>query len=260
MIPFIIISVLTGLTCISFLIIYHLFSKQKITQSELDSQKEKIINLEYRQQLLALDYLIHGQEGERIRIAKDLHVGLSSIISTAQLQLSTIVTEIHKLENLKLYQNVEKLVDNASHEVRRIALDSLPDVLINFGLRAAVEGLAEQINQSNLVYVKTEFYLTDTVLDETYKVMLFRIIQEIFDNSMKHAEASVIQILMSINNTQQLHLTVQDDGIGFDPTTQCSTNGVGIKNIRSRVKYLNGEFHIESSTGNGTCYDIIIPL
>lgn len=251
---------LGSLALISLLIINRLFLKQRLTKNKLDIKEEKIQNLEHKQKLLALDYMVQGQEEERRRIATDLHDGLGGILSTARLQLSNIVTEIHKLEDLKLLQNAELLLENASEEVRRIAHDMMPDALMNLGLQAAIEDLANHVNQSNQIHVKTQFYMADTILDEKIEVMLFRIIQEILNNTIKHAQASEVLIQMSVNNTQQLHLTMEDNGVGFDQAIQSSSEGVGIKNINSRVKYLNGELHLESGPGKGTAYDVLIPI
>jgi len=250
---------LSSLAIISFLIINRLFLKQRLTKNELDIKEEKINNLEQRQKLLALDFMVQGQEEERRRIAKDLHDGLGGILSTARLQLSNIEKEFHKLEGMQLFHTAEKLLENASKEVRRIAHDMMPDALMNLGLQAAVEDLATHVNQSNQLLVKTQFFMTDIIFEEKLEVMLFRIIQEILNNIIKHANASEVLLQLSINS-DQLHLTVEDNGIGFDPTVQSSSSGVGIKNIKSRVNYLNGEMHLESVVGEGTAYDILEPI
>lgn len=250
---------LSSLALISFLIINRLFLKQRLTKNELDIKEEKIHNLEQKQKLIALDYMVQGQEEERRRIAKDLHDGLGGILSTARIQLANIEKEIHKLEGMQLFHTAEKLLENASQEVQRIAHDMMPDALMNLGLQAAIEDLANHVNQSNTLVIKTQFFMADTILEEKLEVMLFRIIQEILNNAIKHSQASQVLLQMSVNNAN-LHLTIEDNGEGFNTAIQSTATGVGIKNIKSRVNYLNGELHLESTTGEGTAYDILVPL
>jgi len=133
-----------------------------------------------------MDSMVQGQEEERKRIAKDLHDGLGGILSSAKLQLKAVEKEIQKLEGLKLFEKAEGLLENASQEVRRIAHDMMPDALMNLGLQAAIEDLEYNINQSTTVTMKTQFYLANTILPEKTEVRVYRIMQEIIKNVIKH--------------------------------------------------------------------------
>ncbi len=249
----------SGVIVLASLIINRLRLKQRLSKQNLEIKEERITNLEQKQQLLVLDYIVQGQEEERKRIAKDLHDGLGGILSSAKLQLKSIEKEIEKIEGLKLFEQAEYLLENASQEVRRIAHDMMPDALMNLGLQSAVEDLADNLNLTEQLNVKTQFYLAGLILPEKYELMIYRIIQEVLSNTVKHAEATEVIIQLTAN-VDQLHMTIEDNGKGFDPEQVSSTKHIGIQNIKSRVNYLNGEVNLSSSSSNGTSYDMVFPL
>ena len=144
-----------ALLIISGLIIYInrrrlAFEKQQ-RQQESKIQKEKLLRLEQENKIMAMDYVLLGEENERKRIAKDLHDSLGSLLSSAQLQLDRIQSEIDHLKNMDLFSNAESLIKNAAQEVRRISHDMMPEALINLGLQASIEDLASGINMSGKI-------------------------------------------------------------------------------------------------------------
>lgn len=232
--------------------------KQKLKDNLIHLKEEKIENLEKQQKLLAIDYMLQGQEEERKRIAKDLHDGLGGILTTARLQLRNIEGEVKKLENLKLFEHAEGLLRCASDEVRRIAHDMMPDALVNFGFVDAIQDLVDKINSTGELWVDTQFYLNKKEIPDREATVIYRIVQEILNNAIKHAQASEINIEFSATD-DTWQLIISDNGVGFDLNDDKLLCGQGIKNIRSRVKYLNGDLNIKSNLQEGTEYDIGIP-
>ncbi len=231
--------------------------RQKIKDNLIQLKQEKIHNLEKQQKLLALDYMVQGQEEERKRIAKDLHDGLGGILTTARLQLRNIEGEVQKMENLQLFERAEGLLKDASAEVRRIAHDMMPDALVNFGLLDAIQDLADN-NSTDQLSVITNFYSRENKFTEKQEINIYRIIQEIINNAIKHADASEINIEFS-ETESQYQLIVSDNGIGFNLEETDVEKGHGLRNIESRANYLNSNLKINTSVGKGTEYDFQIP-
>ncbi len=228
---------LMTLALLSFLV----FSRFK--QNQL-WQREKITSLKRQQKLLAIDSMLVGQQEERKRIAQDLHDGLGGLLTSAKLQMQRINQEIKKLENLSIFQSTEKLIDNACNEVRRIAHDMMPDALVNLNISNALEDLAMQTQLTGKLNVTLEFSDPEIHLNEKASLMIYRIAQEAMNNTLKYAEAENFAIKL-FEQDQKLILILEDNGKGFDPKVM--TDGKGIKNIKSRVEYLEGELEITSS-------------
>lgn len=238
------------------IVLYRFKLNQKINAQNLALQVQENSNLKQKQKLLAIDYVIQGQEEERKRIAKDLHDGLGSLLLSAKLQLQNIHGQIKRFENMNLFDKAENLLTNAQNEVRRIAHNMMPEALINFGLPEAIEDLAHQINLSTDTKVITTFYSDFAGLANDKEIALFRIVQEGINNALKHAKAGTISLEFSEDDENYL-LSIKDDGVGFD--VSILTKGIGLKSLDSRVKYLNGEFYLESTPGQGTAIDVVVP-
>ncbi|NNL91177.1 MAG: tetratricopeptide repeat protein [Saprospiraceae bacterium] len=246
---------LSGLLVVGLISIFVL-NRYKLKQKLAE---EEIQNLEHEQKLIAIDYMVQGQQEERKRIASDLHDGLGGLLASASMQLQKIQTEINNLTNLKLTDKVEELIDSAYSEVRRIAHDMMPSALIDLGLKAAIEDVADQFNLGESVRVTTQIFVPEIELTEKKQVVIYRIVQEALNNIKKHAKAKNAIIQLSRNNGS-FHLSIEDDGIGFDKNDKALENGMGLKSIKSRVKYLNGSLDIQSEPGQGTSIEILIPV
>ena len=195
--------------------------------------------------------MITGQEEERKRIAKDLHDGLGGLLATVKLQFGALQKEMQKISELNVYKKTNNLIDDACVEVRKIAHNMMPDALMKLGLYDAVKDMAENINENNKINIRVNNIGFEKRLDETKEVMLYRIIQELLNNILKHAEAKNIIIQFS-QHENELTLTVEDDGKGFDVETAINKGGLGLKSIRSRVDYLKGKLEVDSEMGVGS--------
>jgi two-component system, NarL family, sensor kinase len=221
-------------------------------------RKRKII-FEKEKQLVALTSIMQGQEAERARIAKDLHDGLGGMLSGIKLNVSAMKGNIIiPGQGADFFNKLITQLDSAIAEMRRVAHNMMPEALLKFGLNEAIKDYCDGINESKAVKIKfTQLGLTQP-LEKSVEVILYRIIQELTNNVIKHADAKNIFIQLS-ENENMLNLTVEDDGKGFDASQLAIIKGTGLQNVQSRVDYLKGSLNIESEIGKGTSVIIEIP-
>ena len=201
--------------------------------------------------------VIESQEKERQRIARDLHDSLGQILALSKINLTRINAENLEPESRILLSQVSDLIDESCREVRNISHDLMPPDLENLSLTEVLENL---INKTRHIYGGTySFHAHDLKQDlsPACKFTLYRVLQEILQNILKHASASKVDITL-MQNDDFTNLLVEDNGKGFD--TSMTNLGIGLKNIHSRVKILHGYFDIDSSINNGTVFNISIPL
>lgn len=241
--------------------------RQKLKSGEIIARKndeinrQKIVELENNQKLYALDAMITGQDAERKRIAQDLHDGLGALLSTVRMHFSSIEAEINKLHELDVYNAANRLLDEACQEVRKIAHNMMPGTLVRLGLVPALEDMCDKINGTD--QLKVEFHAfdidDDRRLGESVEITLYRLVQESLNNIVRHAGARHAIVQLS-KDEDQIYLTIEDDGNGFVVKDALEKQGMGMRNLDSRVKYLNGKFDIQSELGKGTSISIEIPV
>lgn len=222
-------------------------------------RKRKIIH-EKEKEVLTLQSLLQGQEIERERMARDLHDGLGGILSGIKLNLSSMKGNVIISEkDVNLFTKSIDQLDNAIAEMRRVAHNMMPEALLKFGLTEAIQDYCDGINESNTVKLKfTNLGLT-IPLEKSVEIILYRIIQELTNNAIKHASAKNILVQLS-KNENILNLTVEDDGKGFDTKQLANIKGTGLQNVHSRIDYLKGSLEIQSSVDGGTSVIIEIPI
>ncbi|HMW38351.1 MAG: sensor histidine kinase [Saprospiraceae bacterium] len=246
----------------AFLIV--LFYQQKLSASEIILKQNEQINhqrireLEQSMALRNLESMIKGQEKERERIAKDLHDSLGGLLSAIKLKYDTLIYQNGEAGPRTEIQKVHDLIDEACGEIRSISHDLKPGALEKLGLIDAVEDMINRFEKSGQEIIFQYYGLNkDDLLDSEIAVYVYRIIQELVNNSSKHAEAH--EILVQLTRVEdQLEIIVEDDGIGFDESS--TQKGMGLDNIRSRVYYLKGEISVRTDPGGGTSTYIVIPL
>ena len=202
-----------------------------------------------------IEAVIESQEKERKRIAEELHDSVGQMLALVKLNLSRVETtnEDSNPDNNTLIRQTSTLLDESIDEVRTISHNLMPPDLKSKRLTEIAENL---LTRNGLKYQFQAYGISDD-LTEAIKFTLYRIIQEIIHNIIKHASAK--QITMSITQTDDgINLMVEDDGIGFN--TSLMSSGLGLKNIHSRVKLMNGYFDVDSSLNRGTIYNVTIPL
>lgn len=214
-------------------------------RNKIKAQKHNI-ELE-RKTFLALT---EGEEKERIRLSKELHDGLGQILSTARVNVNALDGEFEE-EDQQILKNSLKLIDEAVVEVRNISHALMPSALVQLGLIPAISQICDLINGAGKMTVEFNFDPELKIKSDSIKISLYRIIQELLNNMVRHSEASKIQISLK---TEDANIIVQisDNGKGFDLSKMNDFKGIGWKNIKSRANLLRGELEIDSEIGKGT--------
>lgn len=225
--------------------------RREIAEKEQTLQKEQIRFLERQQQVVSLQSMINGQETERTRIAKDLHDGLGGLFSTVKMYFSTLQHKNPQLGGDELFQKGYAIIDTASVEVRRIAHNMMPEVLMKLGLVNALKDLCDSITSGKLLTVSLEVHGMNGRLNATTEIMLFRIIQELLNNIIKHAHATEV-IIQCVRDQSRLSVIVEDNGQGFNTADAEAGTHSGITTVKNRVDYLKGRMTIDSQKNVGT--------
>lgn len=218
----------------------------------VNRQKRREAQNRIEQEQLRNKAVITAEDEERKRIAKDLHDGVGQQLSAVKMNLSaysskTDTTELNEIMNL---------LDEAVKEVRSVSHSMIPNALLHAGLASAIRDFMNKLALSGKIKVDVQLVGIKDRLDEKKETTLFRIIQECVTNIIKHADASRLTLQL-IHHPKYLTLMIEDDGKGFD--LQHFSDGIGIKNIESRVAYINGTLDIDSQPGKGTTITVEIP-
>lgn len=221
--------------------------------------KQKIRLLQAEQESEKLRSVIEGEEKERRRIGRELHDGLGAVLATVKMQINALQRKRPELENLPSYQKAEHLIDEACSNVREISHNLMPGVLEQQGLNFAVQDLCQTVGRSTGLEITFIPYGVEGMDDDEINIAVYRIVQELLKNVVKHAGATEVIVQLTVEESQ-LNLIVEDDGKGFDAETAQNHSGIGLQNILSRVNYLNGQFDIDSTPGEGSTFSIDIPL
>jgi signal transduction histidine kinase len=248
----------------SFLAIYYIirFYNQKIKVNSLianqreEIDKQRIVKLENNMKIQSLSSMVAGQEAERNRIASDLHDSLGGTLSALKLQFEHVVMD-SELSDERPFHHIYKLIDGACSEVREIARNLKPASLDNIGLEAAIRDLINKYNANSNVDMSFNTYVKDIELDYDTKLNLYRIIQELLNNVIKHADATEVDVQLS-KADEELIVKVEDDGKGFN--INWVKKGLGLDSMQSRVNVLKGDLNIDTTPGRGTSVIIHIPI
>jgi two-component system NarL family sensor kinase len=244
---------------VSGLMVYR--NKRRLLLSRQALQQQKIDRLETERQLLATESVMQGQEEERSRLAKDLHDGLGGILSGAKYSLSNMKENLVVTpENAAAFERTMNMLDMSITEMRRVAHNMMPESLMKLNLNEALLDYCEQVTDSGAVAIDYQSSEMDKlVLTDTQKITVYRIVQELINNIVKHAAASSV-IVQVFAKESVLYVTVEDNGKGFDKARLAFSSGIGYRNIQNRIDYLNGKLDVRSEPGNGTAVYVEIPL
>jgi signal transduction histidine kinase len=224
-------------------------------------QLQRISELEKEKQLTATEAVLKGEEQERTRLAKDLHDGLGGMLSGIKYSFNTMKGNlIMTPENNQAFERSMDMLDSSIKEMRRVAHNMMPEALVRFGLDAALRDYCNDINQSGAIRVEYQSIgLDNAVIDQTVAITLYRIVQELVTNTLKHAAAktAIVQITKANN---LLTVTAEDDGKGFDIQGVKQSRGIGWSNIQNRVEFLKGKLDVSAQPGKGTSVLIEVNL
>jgi len=223
----------------------------------LNNAQSKIIKSKLQEQALALQYqeellvnTIKTQETERSRIAKELHDDVTSQLSIIHLNMHILKSKINKEDPTlnKIVDHIETSLKNSTDRTRTISHELMPAILEKFGFKQALDELANSVNMTEVVQLRITNDELLQIKDPFALLHVYRIIQELINNSLKYAKAETVTIDFTTTE-DQITMTYKDDGVGFDANKQSS--GLGLSNIKTRVKLLKGEIEIHSTPKNG---------
>jgi two-component system, NarL family, sensor kinase len=250
--------VLMAAACVILLVALLLYRNYKQKQK---LQQQRIAELEKEKQLLAAAAILKGQEEERTRLAKDLHDGLGGMLSGIKYSFNNMKENlILTPENALAFERSMNMLDNSIKELRLVAHNMMPESLVKFGLDTALKDFCGNITASGALKVNYHsFGMEDFKTDSGKEIIIYRIIQELVNNTIKHAAAKEAIVQLQYQNNQ-LQVTVEDDGKGFDTAGLDAAKGIGWDNIKNRVEYLKGTIHLVSEPGKGTGITIEINI
>ncbi|PHS64888.1 MAG: hypothetical protein COB12_07375 [Flavobacterium sp.] len=250
---------LLGFLIIAFMVRKNNKRKRQIIEKERVIEKQKLEKLLKDQELNTINAMIEGQEKERQRLANELHDSVGATLSAARLQFEHLQKHVDTLKNKdELFTKTSKLLEEAYQEIRSMAHAKNSGVIAKFGLLPAIEKLAKNISVSKL-NIKVEDFGLNERIDNTLEITIFRIIQELVTNIIKHSKATQASISLTQYNNN-LNIIIEDNGVGFDSKNNSNKDGMGLSSIEKRIENLEGNFEIDSTSGKGTNILIDIPI
>jgi len=220
-------------------------------ETELKLQEEQA--LKHKQ---ITDAVIIAQENERNYLGAELHDNVNQILTSAQLYLNLATNEKENKDSF--LKQAEKILGSAIKEIRKLSHTLIPPTLSSQTLVEALDNLCDTTEKSGLFQVARKYKgLDEEGLTDKMKLTLYRIIQEQMNNIIKYAKAKHVRLQL-IRNGSHIHLTIQDDGVGFDPLLK--SDGVGLTNMKTRASLHNGDMKIISATNQGCTVEVYLPL
>src|SRR5579864_735702 len=239
------------------LVVFIIFHQRKVIRYQTRLQK-----LEQNQQKMLLNASIRMQEEERQRIAADLHDDAGPLLATARLYLNENLVNLDKATQLQSIYSAKQIIDDTIQLIRNISHSLLPPTLKNFGLESAVNDLFQKISGSGSMNASSRFHDYRERLKAENELIIFRVIQELINNILKHSNASFIHLTQNTSG-QRFFIRIHHDGRGLTQTDfeklGKSNVGLGLKNIQSRLKVLQGKIFFEKDMSQ-TYYKVTIEL
>jgi two-component system NarL family sensor kinase len=239
------------------LIVFIIFHQRKVIRFQMQLQK-----MEFDQQKMLLNASIRLQEEERQRIAADLHDDAGPLLATARLYLNENLVNLDKTTQLQNIYNAKQIIDDTIQLIRNISHSLMPPTLKNFGLESAVNDLFQKISSSGSMNASSRFHDYRERLQAETELIIFRVIQELVNNILKHSNASFIHLTQNTNNNK-FFIRLHHDGRGLTQTDfeklNKSSVGLGLKNIQSRLKVLHGKIFFEKDISQ-TYFKVTIEL
>jgi two-component system, NarL family, sensor kinase len=233
--------------------LYYRNSRKLVAQKEL-SHQQQLKDISQQQQLKLAGALLQGEERERKRLAGDLHDGLGGMLAGVKINLSRLSPTAHEEAFTKDLPVIINQLDRSVNELRRIARNMMPESLLNSGLETALKEICESFASPALT-VDFQAYNIEKDITQDMQVTIFRIVQELLANAVRHAAATSVLVQCS-QNENIFYITVEDNGKGFHTNQVIGGKGIGLTNVKNRVDYLKGTLEIESAPGAGTTINI----
>lgn len=252
---------ITG-TAIMVLVFLFIFGFMLLYERKRQRYKATIQQMEIDNQKKLLEAVINAQEKEKQYFAEELHDSIGQLLSAINLNMNTLKRNLMgnpelDEESSRTLEMTHEITKTSIQEVRNISQKLMPVILSDFGILAAITDLLNKINDSGALKATLDYQLDDTRFDATIEKALFRITQELLNNTIKHAGAKHVHISIMMHNEHPMYVYT-DDGIGFDLHERTKV-GVGLKSIESRVNNINDLLTIESAKKMGIRVSITLP-
>lgn len=233
------------------IILFVLYYQKRMTEEKLQRQQ---MELQFQKKMI--EAALESQENERRRVAADLHDSIGAMLSTIRLSLITHVKR--NSQDVESIAESKRMLDDTIDSVRRISRDLMPSTLEKFGLSLAVKEMCDRFQSTSSLPITFEEIGKTPHLSKTRELMIFRIIQELLNNALKHSGASLLKVILK--NSGHLEVIVEDDGSGFDLNEQqMEGQGLGLFNIENRARLAGGVVIFNSEVGKGSKTIISIP-
>ena len=248
------VAIVAMLVMAGAIILFVVFYQKKMIQEQL---KHQALVFDHQQKMMQAE--LESQENERRKLAADLHDSIGGMLSTIRVGLITIG---RSLPDPKGIDESKHMLDDTISSVRRISRDLLPSTLEKFGFIHAIRELCERFQAASKIAIHLNEHGEAPALDAQRELMIFRIVQELLNNAVKHSLATNIVVTLSRN--EHFQLSVEDDGIGFDAEAQKNDKqngkGLGLFNIENRARLLGGNLHFENGRAKGSKTILTLPL
>lgn len=249
----IIAAVLAVLVLLISITSYLLYNRYKLKKQQ-ELSKEIL-----KQQKIRSKAVIDAEERERVRIAQDLHDGLGQQLSAVKLMANALDQTNDNTDKTEKLSVLKNILDDTIKELRTISHNMMPNVLFKLGLSNAIRDFVDKVSKTGTLKVDLQIVGLENSLDKTTEIILYRVIQELVNNIIKHAQANTLSIQIVNHDSDGLNIVVEDDGIGFDVKDIENFKGIGLKNMKSRIEYIGGTIDFDSTPNRGTTVIIDIP-
>ncbi|MFZ1694144.1 MAG: sensor histidine kinase [Flavobacteriales bacterium] len=251
------IGVAALLALIALLLYRSIRNRQRLAQKEKELHNNQVDQLLAQQELKSINAMLEGQENERDRMGRDLHDRLGSMLSGIKANMAALEDRVEAMRQDQQYQKVNRLLDQTVSELRQISHDMAAATLNRFGLEKALKDLRDTLHISGRLHVELNTFGLDQRLERSVEIALYRIVQELVSNVLKHAKASELTIGVT-RAPGRLSVVVSDNGVGFDPSSM--SGGMGLSNVRSRATAIGATMQVDSTPGKGTTVSLECPV
>ena len=228
--------------------------KIKLINDEKNRVNTLVIKHKHQQQITKLQGLVEGEEKERKRWAEELHDGISGDLTAIKMNIAVLKKTNKTPENSWVLNELTEVIDKSCLQLREISHNLSPSTVTNYGLLHAVKQFCAEVGALHKIKILCKFSGDKISISESIETHIYRIIQELVNNIVKHSEATEAKVEI-INNSLGVTISVEDNGKGF--SGQGISPGIGLNNINSRVSFLNAELHRKSNS-QGSLYTLYI--